>query len=423
MMIDHGMVYLGLACLFGFFMAWGVGANDVANAMGTSVGSRALTMRQAIIIAVIFEAAGSILASAQVTNTIGSGMLHFTAFEAAPQQLLNGMLASLLAAGTWLFIATCYGWPVSTTHSIVGAVIGFSTICLGIDSVKWPVVANIAMSWVITPVLAAVLAFLLFSCVQRFIFHADHPVQRARVWIPAYIFLVVYVIALVTLLQGLKHRLNMGFGMASILSSLISAVCAIIGFWLLRRVRLLGHVSYREQFVKVEKMFAILMVFTAAAMAFAHGSNDVANAIGPLAAIVSIVSHGGKVITDVHLPYWIMLLGAAGIVVGLMTYGFKVIATIGQNITQLTPSRGFAAQLATASTVVLASGMGLPVSTTQVMVGSVLGVGMARGIGALNLRVIRNIFMSWVITLPIGALLSIAYYYLLDFIFKIALPS
>lgn len=420
-MIEHGLVYLTLACVFGFFMAWGVGANDVANAMGTSVGSRALTMRQAIVIAIIFEAAGAILASAQVTNTIGSGMLHFSAFASQPYQLLNGMLASLLAAGTWLLIATRYGWPVSTTHSIVGAVIGFSTVCLGVDSVKWHVVNNIALSWVVTPIIAAALAFSLFTCVQRFVFDADHPVQRARLWIPAYIFLVVNVIMMVTLLQGLKHRLALSYTSASMIACGISAVCGIIGYWLLRAIKNQAHISYREQFVKVEKMFAILMVFTAAAMAFAHGSNDVANAIGPLAAIVSLVKSNGHIHAGIQMPSWVVMVGAGGIVLGLMTYGFKVIATIGQNITQLTPSRGFAAQLATASTVVLSSGFGLPVSTTQVMVGSVLGVGMARGMSALNVRVIRNIFMSWVITLPIGALLAIVYYFLLEHILSIAL--
>lgn len=414
-MIDHATIYLAMACLFGFFMAWGVGANDVANAMGTSVGSKALTMRQAIIIAVIFEAAGSLLAGARVTNTIGSGMLNFAAFAHDPALLMRGMLASLLAAGTWLLVATYYSWPVSTTHSIVGAVIGFSAICLGMHSVKWHVVSNIALSWVLTPLISALLAFSLFSCVQRFIFSADQPIDRARVWIPGYIFLVVMVIMMVTLMQGLKHRLHMGFSVALGISMGVSVATAVLGFYLLRHIQTRDQANdHREQFAKVERMFSILMIFTAASMAFAHGSNDVANAVGPLAAIVSVI-HTSGVSDQVHLPYWVMVLGATGIVVGLMTYGFKVIATIGSNITQLTPSRGFAAQLATASTVVLSSGLGLPVSTTQVMVGAVLGVGLARGVGALNLRVIFNIFMSWIITLPVGAILAIVYFYVLQY--------
>jgi PiT family inorganic phosphate transporter len=330
---------------------------------------------------------------------------------------LYGMLASLLAAGTWLLVATFYGWPVSTTHSIVGAVIGFSAICVGIDSVKWGVVGHIALSWVVTPLLSAVLAFLLFNSVQQFIFRTHNPIERARFWIPVYIFLVVMVIVMVTLTQGLKHRWHISMTMAFWTSLFCSAVVAMVGFALLSRIKPIpGGNHHREQFVKVERMFSVLMVFTAAAMAFAHGSNDVANAVGPLAAVVRIIHHGTTQV--IHIPMWVMMLGALGIVTGLVTYGFKVIATIGSNITQLTPSRGFAAQLATASTVVLSSGLGLPVSTTQVMVGAVLGVGLARGVGALNVRVIFNIFMSWVVTLPAGAVLAIVYFYVLSYAFK-----
>lgn len=395
-------------------MAWGVGANDVANAMGTSVGSRALTIFQAIIIAAVFEALGSLLAGGQVTETIRGKIIDATMFSHSPQLLVYGMLASLLAAGTWLIVATSFGWPVSTTHSIVGAVIGFGVIVLGMKAIYWHQIINIALSWVVTPIIAAVVAFLLFRSVQWLIFDSQTPIKNAKRYIPGYIFLVALVIALVTLLNGLKHLdLHFTTWESVLIAIAASLLIALMGVLLLKRVPVENNTSGGTDFGKLEKIFGVLMIFTACAMAFAHGSNDVANAIGPLSAVVGIVKGGGAVLATSRIPFWIMLLGAAGIVSGLAMYGYKVIATVGTDITQLTPSRGFAAQLATASTVVIASGIGLPVSTTQTLVGAVLGVGFARGIGALNLSVIRNIFMSWIITLPAGAVFSIVYYHIL----------
>lgn len=395
-------------------MAWGVGANDVANAMGTSVGSKALTILQAIIIAAIFEALGSLLAGGQVAETIRGRIIDAAMFSHSPELLVYGMLASLLAAGTWLLIATSFGWPVSTTHSIVGAVIGFGLIVLGVKAVYWHQVINIALSWIVTPIIAAVAAYLLFRSVQWFIFDSRTPLRNAKRYIPGYIFLVTMVIALVTLLSGLKHLgLRFTTWESILMSVAVSLIISLIGVLLLKKIPVESNKSGSTDFSRLEKIFGVLMVFTACAMAFAHGSNDVANAIGPLSAVVGIVKAGGQVLATARIPFWIMLLGAAGIVIGLAMYGYKVIATVGTDITQLTPSRGFAAQLATASTVVIASGIGLPVSTTQTLVGAVLGVGFARGIGALNLAVIRNIFMSWIITLPAGALFSIIYYHIL----------
>lgn len=412
--MDHGQLYIILAILFGFFMAWGVGANDVANAMGTSVGSKALTITQAIIIAAIFEAAGALLAGGQVTNTIRSKIIDTALLTHDPQTLIDGMLASLLAAGTWLVIATRFAWPVSTTHSIVGAIIGFGVIELGIKAVYWGQVFNIFLSWIVTPVIAGVIAYFLFRSVQILIFNNAEPVKSARRYVPVYIFLVSMVLILVTLLNGLSHvGLNLSYLQATWISIVISSVVALVGGHIAHRVHTKRSVKGRIDIASLEKVFAVLMMFTACALAFAHGSNDVANAIGPLAAVVGIVKAGGAVMAQSPIPYWIMVLGAAGIVLGLAMYGYKVIATIGTNITQLTPSRGFAAQFATASTVVIASGLGLPISTTQTLVGAVLGVGFARGIGALNLSVVRNIFMSWIITLPAGAVLAIIYFHLL----------
>lgn len=415
--MEHATLFMILAVTFGFFMAWGVGANDVANAMGTSVGARALTIGQAILIAAVFEAAGSLLAGGQVTDTIRGQIIDAAMFVNTPQLLVYGMLASLLAAGTWLVIATFFGWPVSTTHSIVGAVIGFALIAIGPDTVYWHKVTDIALSWVVTPVISGVLAYLLFRSVQRLIFNTDMPVRNAKRYIPGYIFLVSLVLTLVTMVKGLKHvGLHLTETDSVLIAILFSVLVMIVGaVWVRRIPEIDTAVGEKTDYNALEKIFGILMIFTACAMAFAHGSNDVANAIGPLAAVVGIVKHGGAVMARSPLPLWVLLLGAAGIVIGLATYGYKVIATVGSEITQLTPSRGFAAQLATASTVVIASGAGLPISTTQTLVGGVLGVGIARGIGALNLSVVRNIFMSWIITLPAGAVFSVIYFYAIKF--------
>jgi len=397
-------------------MAWGVGANDVANAMGTSVGSKALTITQAIIIAAIFEAAGAMLAGGQVTSTLRHKIIDTGLLAHDPTTLIFGMLASLLAAGTWLITATRFAWPVSTTHSIVGAIIGFGVIELGVDAVYWNEVIDICLSWIVTPIIAGVIAYFLFRSVQYLIFNSTDPLKNARRYVPFYIFLVSLVFVLVTMLKGLVHiGLHFNSYENILISIIISLIAALIGNRLIKRIHtkrsiIKGHIN----FAALEKIFAVLMMFTACAMAFAHGSNDVANAIGPLAAVIGIVKSGGAVFAQTPIPFWVMLLGAVGIVLGLAMYGYKVIATIGTNITQLTPSRGFAAQLATASTVVIASGLGLPISTTQTLVGAVLGVGFARGIGALNLSVIRNIFMSWIITLPAGAIFAIIYFHILE---------
>jgi PiT family inorganic phosphate transporter len=413
---EYGTILLILACLFGFFMAWGIGANDVANAMGTSVGSRALTIKQAILIAIVFEFLGAYLAGGSVTQTIRSGILESDMIS--PEQMIFGMLASLLAAGTWLFIASMKGWPVSTTHSIIGAVIGFGAVGVSMDAVNWGGVAPIVASWVISPTLSGFVAFLVFMSVHKLILDTEKPFENAKKYVPFYMFAVGFFVTLMTVTKGLKHvGLDLSplqsFGLAVGVGLLITA----LGVVLITRVKADPEADKDYHFASVEKIFAVLMIFTACAMAFAHGSNDVANAVGPLAAIVGVLQSGGEVASNSVVPGWILLLGGIGIVVGLATYGYRVIATIGRHITELTPSRGFAAELATAITVVGASGIGLPISTTHTLVGAVLGVGIARGIGALNLRVIGTIFSSWLITLPAGAALSIVFFFILSGIF------
>jgi PiT family inorganic phosphate transporter len=416
---NHGPVLLGLACLFGFFMAWGVGANDVANAMGTSVGSGALTIRQAILIAIVFEFMGAYLAGGEVTGTIRKGIIDPAVLSDTPELLVFGMMSALLAAGTWLLMASRMGWPVSTTHSIIGAIVGFAAVGISPDIVSWGKVGSIVASWVVSPLLAGTISFFLFVSVQKLILDTDNPFARAKRYIPIYMWVVGFMISMVTLLKGLKHvgiELDLGMGSkfanAIPLSAAMGLVVAAIGALLLRRIK--DENNEANPFYSVERVFAVLMIFTACAMAFAHGSNDVANAVGPLAAVASTISSGGDIAAKSSLPWWILLLGGGGIVVGLATYGFKVIATVGRKITELTPSRGFAAELGAASTVVIASASGLPISTTHTLVGAVLGVGLARGIAALNLRVIVTIFISWLITLPAGAGLAIVFF----FIFK-----
>ena len=415
---DYGDILLILALVFGLFMAWGVGANDVANAMGTSVGSGAITIKQAIIIAIIFEFAGAVLAGGEVTATIRKGILDATLFTENPHLLVYGMLASLLAAGAWLMIASSFGWPVSTTHSIVGAIVGFGAVGVGIDAVAWSKVGNIAMSWIVSPVLAGGISYMLFRSLQNLIIDTSNPFDNAKKYVPFYMFLVGFVISLVTILKGLKHvGLNFDTGTSHMLAVGFGILVTAVGTVMIRRIQLDPDKDKDFHFASMERIFGVLMIITAAAMAFAHGSNDVANAIGPLAAIHGIIINDGVIGAKSSLPVIILLIGGGGIVFGLVTYGHKVIATVGTGITQLTPSRGFAATLAAAATVVIASGVGLPVSTTQVLVGAVLGVGLARGMAALNMRMINKIFLSWLITLPVGALMSILFFFTLKGIF------
>mgnify|MGYP005695169883 FL=1 len=419
---EYGTILIILAGAFGFFMAWGVGANDVANAMGTSVGSKALTIKQAILIAMVFEFAGAYLAGGEVTSTIRKGIVDSEIFTNSPDLLVFGMLSALLAAGTWLMIASFMGWPVSTTHSIVGAIVGFAAVGVSVDAVNWSKVSTIVASWVVSPVIAGTISFALFRSVQNLILIHDDPFVRAKKYAPLYMFAVGFLMAMVTILKGLKHvfkdiGMSLSFGESIVWSAMFGILIAMLGSYLLSKVTRDLALEETNRFANVERVFAVLMIFTACSMAFAHGSNDVANAVGPLAAVVNVVNSGGVILAKSTMPSWILLLGGAGIVFGLATYGFKVMGTIGRKITELTPSRGFAAELGAAATVVFASGTGLPISTTHTLVGAVLGVGLARGIGALNLKMIGSIFLSWVVTLPAGAGLSILFFFFFKGVF------
>jgi len=414
----YGTIFMILAIIFGLYMTWGVGANDLANAMGTSVGAGAVTIKQAIGIAIVFEFAGAVLAGGNVTKTIRKGIIDPTNIVATPEILVYGMLAALLAAGVWLMIASSRGWPVSTTHSIVGALIGFAIVGIGPDAVNWGKVGKIVASWVISPAIGGTIAFLLVMSTRKLIFNSENPLRSAKKYAPFYVFLVGFVISLVTMFKGLKHlHIDMTGGQSIFLAIVFGGITSAIGWFFIRKVKEDPEADREFHFASVEKVFTPMMLFTACSMAFAHGSNDVANGIGPLAAVISIVSSGGEVMQKSEMPIWILIVGGTGIVVGLITLGYKVMLTVGTKITELTPSRGFCAELAAASTVVLASRTGLPVSTTHILIGSVLGVGLARGIGALDLRVVLNIIISWIVTLPAGAIMAMVFFFFLKGVF------
>jgi PiT family inorganic phosphate transporter len=391
------------------YMAWAIGANDVANAMGTSVGSGALTIGGAIVVAALFEFSGAFLAGGHVTDTVRKGMLDLQ--RVPPDALLYGMLAALTSAGTLLLGATRFGLPVSTTHAIVGAIVGFGAVAIGPEAVNWGKVGQIVVSWLTSPLLSGVMAFCIFQFTRWAVLDQESPIQQVRKVGPFFFFYVFFIVGLVTLFKGLKNlKLDLDLPEALVGSFALGLVGAAIGKFFLRRVRE-DEGEPGGRFSEVERVFVVLQILTACAVAFAHGSNDVANAIGPLAAVVSVVQGGGEVLGKAPVQPWMLAVGGLGIVVGLATWGYRVMETVGKKITELTPSRGFAAELAAATTIVLASRLGIPVSTTHTLVGAVLGVGLARGIGALDLRVVGKIIASWIATLPIAAGLAIFFYY------------
>jgi len=404
-------IALWIAGAMALYMAWAIGANDVANAMGTSVGSGALSIRQAVIIAGVLEFCGAFFVGSHVTDTVRKGILDVRLFESHPDLLLYGMLASLTAAATLLLGATRMGMPVSTTHAIVGGIVGFGAVALGLDSVNWGKVLQIVASWATSPLIGGVLAFLIFHFVNFSVFNREDPLEAAKKVGPLFFFVVTFVIGLVTLFKGLKPlKLDLDLPHALLYSALAGGAAAAVGRFVLVRIVPRSKAADGDRFLDVERVYSILVIMTAASVAFAHGSNDVANAIGPLAAIFSVVT-GLYVAGTAQVAPWMLVVGGIGIVLGLATLGYRVIETVGRKITELTPSRAFTAQIAAAITIVLASRLGIPVSTTHILVGSVLGVGLARGIGALDLRVVGKIFTSWLATLPIAAALSIFFFY------------
>jgi inorganic phosphate transporter, PiT family len=467
------LIILVLATLFGFYMAWGIGANDVANAMGTSVGSGALTLKQAVLVAAVLELSGAVLAGTHVSETVRKGIVDPGIFAADGLSFMLGMLAALLAAAVWLQIASYKGWPVSTTHSIVGAVIGFGLVYGGLGAIYWDKVGSTVASWVVSPLLSAFIAYSVFTLVLRKIFHKSNPLHSAKKLAPIFVFFVFTILALSMVFKGLKNlHLDLSLPAAFGVASAVGLVASIIGAWLIsripeparpatgtaveavtdpslvralekavkhlervhagapgplktevadaisevRRLRFESQRRYRfhtdsHEYQSVEKLFAYLQILSACFVAFAHGANDVANAIGPMSAVISVAMAGGaSVAAKAPVPLWVLALGGMGIVVGLATWGWRVMETVGRKITELTPTRGFCAEFGAATTIVLATKLGLPISTTHTLVGAVLGVGLARGIGAVDLATIRDVVLSWLVTIPAGALLAMGFF-------------
>ncbi len=415
-------VIIALTALLGLYMAWTIGANDVANSMGCAVGSRAISVKKAVIAAGVCEFAGAVLVGSHVTDTVRKGIVQPSSIAAIPgiteheaaALLILGMACALLATAIWLNIATWRGMPVSTTHSIVGAVAGFGIVAVGWSAVEWHKLGQIAASWFLSPLVGGLLGFLLFRVISKLVLGRKRPVPRAIIVAPFIVFLVTVVITLSITYKGLKHVSSVADWLtgprAILLAMLLGLVAGGISRLLVQRA-LKGKegLPLSDQLALVEGVFAPLVVISSCSVAFSHGANDVANAVGPLAAIVDIVA-SGTVKMKVAVPMWVLILGGVGIVIGLATYGYRVMHTIGTKITEMTPSRGVAANVAAATTVLVCTRMGLPVSTTHTLVGAVLGIGLARGLTGINRQVTRDIFTAWIITVPAAALLTVVFF-------------
>lgn len=396
-----------LACVY---MACNIGANDVANAMGTSVGAKSLTFRQAVFVAAVAEFAGAVFVGGHVSDTVRKGMIDPNLFADTPMHLVFGMISALVAAAIWLHIASSLGWPVSTTHSIVGAVVGFGFIAGGVDAVNWSKVGSVVMSWVISPVMGGLMAYGVFRFITVYILDKDNPVAQSKKWVPFMVFVVLAILAISMVYKGLKNlKMDLGFQDALLISLVVGTIAFVIAKVLVQKVQDVPTSDLTQQFASTEHIFKFLQVITAFYVAFAHGANDVANAVGPLAAVVSILNTH-TVQMKVEMPLWILTMGGTCIVVGLLIWGMRVMETVGKKITEITPSRGFSAEFAAATVVLACSKMGLPISTTHTLVGSVIGVGMARGMASLNLAIIQKIVISWFATIPFTAILAMIFY-------------
>lgn len=468
-------VLLGIALLVGLYMAWNIGANDAANTMGTSVGSGALTLRKAVLIAIVLEFSGAYFFGAHVSDTVQKGIVKPEVFLQTPFHLVYGMIAALIAAGLWLHIASYFGWPVSTTHSIIGAIIGFGLVAGGPGSIHWNNVKYIFLCWLASPICGGMLAFTLFNILRRKIFYSLSPVEQTKKIVPWLVLALIFILSLTMMFRGLKNLdIDFNFGQALLISLAIGGAASLMSRFLVQRVKspfiqsekgfaadpqLLTNINKAEKYLNrskrlaygenyfqisdalediqnvsrsiqekktaeishaeyhtVERVFVFLQIITASFMAFAHGANDVANAIAPLSAAITVLQTGVVSVKATISP-WILAMGGIAIGIGLATWGWRIILTIGKKITKLTPSRGFSAEFGAAITVVIASRLGMPVSTTHTLVGAVLGVGLAGGIGAINLSTIRDIFAAWIITIPSGAIIAIIVYHGLHFAF------
>lgn len=408
--MDLATILLWFGILACVYMACNIGANDVANAMGTSVGAKSLTFRQAVLVAAVAEFIGAVFVGGHVSDTVRKGMVDPNIFSDMPLHLVYGMISALVAASIWLHIASSLGWPVSTTHSIVGAVVGFGFIAGGADAVNWGKVGSVVMSWIVSPLMGGLVAYGVFRFITKHILDAQNPVAQSKKLVPFMVFVVFVILAISMVYKGLKNlKLHLGFQDALTISLIVGSVAFIIAKTLVQKVKEVSPDNINQQFASTEHIFKFLQVITAFYVAFAHGANDVANAVGPLAAVASILETG-TVEMKVQMPMWILTMGGTCIVIGLLIWGMRVMETVGKKITEITPSRGFSAEFAAATVVLVCSKMGLPISTTHTLVGSVIGVGMARGLASLNLGIIKKIVVSWFATVPFTAVLAMLFY-------------
>ena len=394
---------IGGASAIAFYMAWSIGSNDVANSMATAVGAKAITFRQAVLIAGVLNIIGAVFVGSHVTDTVSKGIVDVTSTSINDNILLLGFVASLLSAAIWVTLSTWKEMPVSTTHSIIGSLMGFGLIAGGTQVVMWGKVGSVIASWILSPLVGCVIAFFVFKIIVTTIFSKENPVKSAKIVGPIIFGFTAF---LIVSSLFLKTPLSKNYGFSDldgiVIALITSIIVAILGIVLLRNVQEKGA----EDYATVEGIFRKLQIGTSCYVAFAHGANDVANAIGPVASIMPL-AQGISIGPKVEVPPWLLLLGGIGIAVGCMTWGRRVMRTVGSRITNLTNTRGFSVDFGAATTVLVASKMGLPISTSHTVVGAVIGVGLARGLEAIDLGVIKKIIVSWLLTLPIAAGTSI----------------
>jgi PiT family inorganic phosphate transporter len=431
---------LAIMALLGFYMAWNIGANDVANSMADAVGSGALSVKKAVIAAGICEFAGAVLVGSHVTDTIRKGIVDPAVLASMPGMmegeaaalLVIGMSAALLSAAVWLNFATWTGMPVSTTHSIVGAVAGFGIVAAGFGSVNWGKMGQIVASWFISPFAGGLMAFIIFKVISGMILGREKPAKAAIQVTPYIVFFLAMVVSLATIYKGFKHVLK-GVDWLTDTHTLLIAVMISIVSTIISQIHVKKKLAGKEslplplQLEEVEQVYVPLVIISSCAVAFAHGANDVANSVGPLAAVANILKTGA-VEMKVPVPLWILVLGGAGIVFGLGTYGYRVMATVGTKITEITPTRGVAADIAATATVLICTRMKLPVSTTHTLVGAIMGIGLARGLAGIDSRIAKKIFRSWLITVPAAAVICIVLFllgrtFLFDFVLELVLAA
>lgn len=406
-MVAFSLIIVIVALAAGFYMAWSIGSNDVANSMASAVGAKAISMRQAVVIAGILTICGAVFLGAHVAGTISKGIVDPEGIG-DPTLVMLGALAAILAAAIWVTLATWKSMPISTTHSIVGSMIGFGLIAGGFGVVSWGKVGQVAASWVLSPIFGCILAFFTFKLIIKLILGREDPLFSAKKTGPFFIAATFFIIFMSLLLKTRLGEIVIPGNellWAFIISTIIAAASGIVGYLIIIQVERKSEEGYEE----VEEIFRKLQIMTSCYVALAHGANDVANAIGPMATIFAINSEG-TIPQEVSIPVYLLALGGIGIAVGIMTWGYRVIRTLGSKITKLTNTRGFSVDFGAATTVLVASKFGMPISTTHTVVGAIIGVGLARGLEAVDLRIIKKIVLSWLITVPIAAITAALIY-------------